>query len=171
MKNLTENQAYLFLIYCLCGIIIGIFFDIFRILRKSFKTNDFVTYIEDILFGIVTGIFLIIILFIFSNGTLRFYIFLALILGLLVYFTLISKYFVKFNVLIITTIKNVILKILRIILYPIIKIWTIIRKKMLKSIKILTINIKSIIIHKNKTEKKSKKEKNKKDFTQKCRNI
>ena len=48
MKNLTENQAYLFLIYCLCGIIIGIFFDIFRILRKSFKTNDFVTYIEDI---------------------------------------------------------------------------------------------------------------------------
>ena len=70
-----------FAIYILCGIFIGILFDIFRILRKSFKTPDFVTYIEDAIFGIITGIFLIFIIFIFNNGELRFYIFLALLLG------------------------------------------------------------------------------------------
>lgn len=171
MTNLTENQAYIFFIYCLCGIIIGIFFDIFRILRKSFKTNDFFTYIEDILFGIVTGIFLIVILFIFNNGVLRLYIFLALILGLFAYFKIISKYFIKFNVLIITTIKKILKKTLGILFYPIIKIYTIIRKKVLKSFKILTINIKTCMKKKNKTEKKSKNTKSKKDFTKKCRNI
>ena len=68
---MNNNQIYLFLIYMLCGIVIGIGFDIFRVLRKSFRTSDMVTYIEDILFGILTGIFLIIMLFIFNNGQLR----------------------------------------------------------------------------------------------------
>ena len=70
---MNNNQIYLFLIYMLCGIVIGIGFDIFRVLRKSFRTSDMVTYIEDILFGILTGIFLIIMLFIFNNGQLRFF--------------------------------------------------------------------------------------------------
>ena len=38
------------------GVIIGILFDFFRILRKSFKTPDFVTYIEDVIFWILTGL-------------------------------------------------------------------------------------------------------------------
>ena len=79
------NQAYLFGIYSVCGIIIGIFFDLFRILRRSFKTPDIITYIEDIIFGILTGVFLIFIIFVFNNGELRFYIFIALILSLIEY--------------------------------------------------------------------------------------
>ena len=53
------NQGYIFVIFILNGFLIGILFDIFRILRKSFKTKDIVTYIEDILFWIITGIFLL----------------------------------------------------------------------------------------------------------------
>ena len=45
---MASNQAYLFLIFTINGILIGFLFDIFRILRKSFKTNDLITYIEDI---------------------------------------------------------------------------------------------------------------------------
>lgn len=77
MNSEIISQMQYFAIYILCGISIGILFDIFRILRKSFKTPDFVTYIEDAIFGIITGIFLIFIIFIFNNGELRFYIFLA----------------------------------------------------------------------------------------------
>ena len=75
MNSEIISQMQYFAIYILCGISIGILFDIFRILRKSFKTPDFVTYIEDAIFGIITGIFLIFIIFIFNNGELRFYIF------------------------------------------------------------------------------------------------
>ena len=72
------NQVYLFIVYLLCGIAIGIFFDIFRVLRRSFKTPDVVTYIEDVIFGVLTGVFLIIMLFVLNNGELRFYIFINL---------------------------------------------------------------------------------------------
>ena len=41
------NQFYLLCIFMISGLIIGILFDLFRILRKSFKTPDIITYIED----------------------------------------------------------------------------------------------------------------------------
>ena len=56
------NQFLPFLIYIVAGIIICIFFDFFRSLRKAINTSNIVTYIEDILFWIITGIFLILII-------------------------------------------------------------------------------------------------------------
>lgn len=56
--------------FFISGIIIGLFFDCFRILRKSFKTPDFITYIEDILFWILTGLFLILVMFRVNNRTI-----------------------------------------------------------------------------------------------------
>ena len=85
MNSEIISQLQYFALYTICGIAIGIFFDIFRILRRSFKTPDIVTYIEDTIFGIITGIFLIIIIFVLNNGELRFYIFLALLLGNILY--------------------------------------------------------------------------------------
>ena len=154
------NQSYLFCVYSICGIIIGIFFDLFRILRKSFKTSDIITYIEDIIFGILTGIFLIFIIFILNNGELRFYIFIALALGLSIYLLTISKYFIKINVKIITIIKKIIIKIFSIIIYPISLIKKYILKSILRPFRILTINTRNLL--KAKMIKKKKKEKNKK---------
>ena len=140
MENSITSQAYLFVICFLCGVIIGIFFDIFRILRKSFKTPDLVTYIEDIIFGIITGVFLIFILFVLNNGQLRFYIFFGLALGIILYLITLSKIFIKINVTVITTIKKIIIKILTIIFYPCKKII----KSILKPFRILIINTKKI---------------------------
>lgn len=70
-----ENQAYLFVIFILNGFLIGILFDIFRILRKSFKTKDWLTYIQDILFWIITGFIVLFSIFRFNNGELRGFIF------------------------------------------------------------------------------------------------
>ena len=147
MNSEIISQMQYFAIYILCGIFIGILFDIFRILRKSFKTPDFVTFI-----------------FIFNNGELRFYIFLALLLGNVLYLSTISKYFIKINVKIITTLKNTIIKIFMIITFPIRKLLYLFKKYILslilKPFKILTINAKNVF--------KTKKIKNflhiKKDF-------
>ena len=158
------NQIVLFVIFFFNGFLIGFIFDFFRILRKAFKTKDFITYIEDAIFGIITGIFLIFIIFIFNNGELRFYIFLALLLGNVLYLSTISKYFIKINVKIITTLKNTIIKIFMIITFPIRKLLYLFKKYILslilKPFKILTINAKNVF--------KTKKIKNflhiKKDF-------
>lgn len=143
--NITSiNQAYLFGIYFICGAIIGIFFDLFRILRRSFKTPDIITYIEDLIFGIFTGIFLISVIFILSNGELRFYIFLALILGLSAYLLTISKSIIKISVKIITTVKKIIIRILSAIIFPVRKFKEFMAKIVLKPFKFFTINVTKI---------------------------
>ena len=82
---MITNQAYLFLIFTLNGIIIGILFDAFRILRRTFKTNDVITYLQDLIFWILAGISVLYFIFEFNNGELRMYIFIAIILGLILH--------------------------------------------------------------------------------------
>ena len=92
---MAGNQTYLFIVFTIVGIIIGILFDIFRILRKSFKTNDIVTYIEDFLFWILTGIIILFSMYKFSNGELRFFMIVGIIIGTLMYMITFSKYIIK----------------------------------------------------------------------------
>lgn len=139
---MVTNQAYLFLIFTINGIIIGLLFDIFRILRKSFKTSDVMTYIQDILFWILTGFILLYSIFTFSNGEIRFYMFLGVFLGCLIYMLLFSKYFIKINVKIILVLKKIIGRIILIIIFPINIIIRFIKKIFFKPINFITINIK-----------------------------
>ncbi len=148
------EQLYSFLIFTLVGVIISIIFDIFRILRKTFKTPDMITYIEDILFWIITGFIILSSIFLFNNGELRLYIFIGMAIGILLYMLFISKYFIKINVFIINVIKNIINKILHILLKPIKFICSILRKLILKPISFIFINFKGILL---KIIKKSKK--------------
>ena len=91
----TINQAYLFLIFIVNGLIIGTIFDIFRILRKSFKTPNIVTYIEDVIFWVVSALIVMYSLFVFNNGEFRAYIFIGILLGAVIYMLFFSKFVVK----------------------------------------------------------------------------
>ena len=73
MLDNTIFQLYSLGIYFIFGILISVIFDIFRVFRRTFKTNNFITYIEDMLFWIITGILLIYLLIVISNGVIRFY--------------------------------------------------------------------------------------------------
>ena len=92
---MAQNQAYLFLVFSLTGVAIGLLFDFFRILRRSIKTSNLVTYIQDILFWILTGIIVLYSIWYFNNGELRIFVFLGLIIGLLIYMTTLSSIIVK----------------------------------------------------------------------------
>lgn len=108
-----NNQAYLFIMFIFNGILIGVLFDIFRILRKSFKTSDFITYIEDITFWILAGVLTLYFIFYLNNGEIRLYILIGIILGIAIYILTISKYIIKFSVAIISFFKSIILKVIR----------------------------------------------------------
>lgn len=103
-----QNQVYIFLIFILNGFLIGILFDSFRILRKSFKTANFITNIEDIAFWILSGLLLIYSIFKFTDGNLRFYIFFGILLGYLLYLLIFSKIYIKISVYIIMFIKKLV---------------------------------------------------------------
>lgn len=139
---MIENQAYLFGIFVINGILIGLLFDFFRILRKSFKTNDFITYVEDIVFWILTGIILLYSIFLFNNGEIRLFMFIAVLLGLIIYMLSISTYIIKVNVKIINFFKTIILKIISIILIPFKYIVKIFRKIFFRPVSFIIINIK-----------------------------
>lgn len=136
MDNTIAMQLYSLLIFTISGVAIGIFFDIFRILRRTFKTPDIITYIEDTIFWICTGIFFLFLLFKFNNGQIRNYVIIGIIMGVVIYILTISKYFIKINVNIINFIK-------KILLYPIKLICTILCK-ILKPFSFIVININNI---------------------------
>ena len=115
------NELYIFLLFILTGISIGILFDIFRILRKSFKTLDFITYIQDFLFWIFAGTILLYSIFSFNNGELRGYIFIGVIFGVFLYMLIFRKYFIKASVTIIRILKKIIYTPIKFILNIIIR--------------------------------------------------
>ncbi|MGN1271510.1 MAG: spore cortex biosynthesis protein YabQ [Clostridia bacterium] len=161
-----NNQAYIFLIFIFNGLIIGILFDIFRIMRKSFKTSDFITNLQDILFWFFTGLILLYSIFKFNNGELRAYIFFGVLLGVALYILLFSKIFIKVNLFIVNTIKQA-AKYL--IIIPIKYIFKFIRKIILAPISFIFINIRKNLSNFKKKiislHYKMKKDKFKKDFT------
>ena len=130
---MVTNQAHLFLIFIINGILIGLLFDMFRISRKVIKTSNFITYIEDILFWILTGIIILYSIFVFNNGQLRFYMFLGIILGAICYLLFISSYVIKINV-----------KIINIIFMPIKFIINLFRRIFMRPVTFLFINTRKI---------------------------
>ena len=135
---MVTNQVYLFLIFIINGILIGLLFDFFRISRKVIATNDFITYLEDILFWILTGFIILYSIFIFNNGELRLFVFLGILMGVLFYMFFMSSYIIKINIKII----NIIKKVLNVFLTPFKFIWHIIKKILLKPVTFLIINIR-----------------------------
>lgn len=168
MNTIAIEQTYSFLVFVINGILIGILFDIFRILRKSFQTPDIITYIEDSLFWILAGLTTLIILFRFNDGELRLYTFLGIILGVLVYMLTLSKLFIKINVTIITFLKNIFGKMIKILIYPFECIIKLLQKIFFRPFSFIIINFKKIISQLTKSlQKVGNKAKNMKNKTKK----
>lgn len=143
---MVENQAYLFLVFSLTGIFIGCLFDFFRILRKLFKTSNLITYIEDILFWILTGIIILYVIWYFNDGEIRLYLLLGLIMGIVIYILTISNIFFKIVFNILYKIK----KILTLILSPFFLFFSKILKNILKLLTNFVKKIKKMINLSNK---------------------
>ena len=137
------NQAYLFLIFTLNGIFIGILFDFFRILRKSFKTINLITNVEDIIFWILTGLSIIYCMYNFSDGSLRLFMFLGLGIGLTIYILTLSDFIIKTVVKVISIIKKFIITIISIITFPFKAIFKLIRKILFRPIYLFFIKIQN----------------------------
>lgn len=93
--------------------------------------------------------------------------FMGLFLGGLVYLLTFSKYFIKINVFILSTLKFLIYKILKLLFYPIKCILNFCRIHLNKPFMLLIINIKelkNLLIYK-KREKKKKISSERKDFS------
>lgn len=82
----VNQQARLFLISCLFGIPLGIFFDIFRALRAVIPHNTLLVAIEDTVCMAVYAVFMTAFTIVAARGDYRFFYTIGNFLGFMIYF-------------------------------------------------------------------------------------
>lgn len=162
MQPQILEQLYSFFIFILVGFLIGILFDFFRISRKTFKTSDIITSLEDIAFWIISGSLILFSIFKFNNGDLRIYILVGICIGITLYMLIFSKIVINVLVNVILFIKKIIISLLKLIIYPFKTIYKFL-KQIIKPVKkiqiILTKKLKTPFnLIKNKNKSKFKKD-------------
>ena len=115
---MVYSQGKIFCAFFILGILTGFIFDFFRALRKTIKTNNVITYIQDILFFIIIGVMFLRSILLFSSGELRFYIFIAAFLGIAIYVLTIGNLCVIMFKVILDVLKKIIIYFIRILKIP-----------------------------------------------------
>lgn len=124
---LPNNVQYNIIIYSLlAGMLTGIFFDAYRIIRGS-GINKVIVVFEDLLFGILSGLAIFTFLLYYNSAFLGFYVYCGIIIGFILYLKFISKYILRFEKKLLSSVN----KFFRIISINVIYIFKIIFYKIL----------------------------------------
>ncbi|MCL1843025.1 MAG: spore cortex biosynthesis protein YabQ [Defluviitaleaceae bacterium] len=116
-----SGQAWLFLSTVLAGAAIGLFFDVFRILRKTaprLAASAFAVQLEDFLFWVIVTVGMFYFMLNRNYGEIRVFAVLGAFLGIALYFVTISKWVIFVCVAIIEYLKKVVKTAVKIILMP-----------------------------------------------------
>lgn len=87
-----EQQLVVFLLLLLVGFLSGLLFDILRAGGKGFGFSKTIVFLTDLVFCVIFTFIAFQILYTLNWGELRFYIFLALIIGLIIYYSFCSRF-------------------------------------------------------------------------------
>lgn len=94
MMPFTQDvEAFYITIYG--GIIIGILFDLYRSLKSNFKVIKYFSVVFDVLFWILATVVIFITVNFIDSFYLRYYHFVALFIGFILYYITISKFILK----------------------------------------------------------------------------
>jgi spore cortex biosynthesis protein YabQ len=115
----VSSQFNLLIFSLLAGVITGVIFDLYRALRGFEDPNMIITFIEDILFWIFTSIIIFIFLLHTSFAYMRGYVYLSIAMGIILYMSFVSKYFIKLQYKIIKNSTRLIRIIFNLLFYPI----------------------------------------------------
>jgi spore cortex biosynthesis protein YabQ len=96
LSDLTAaTQFYTFIVTLLLGTAAGIIFDFYRVLRNYWRPRPFTTLFADLFFWMLLTILVLVILIQVSWGEVRFYVFLGLSLGALLYYHFCSRWTIR----------------------------------------------------------------------------
>ena len=112
------NQVRLITFSLLAGMMTGVFFDIYRLIRGFRNPNKFLTIIQDLLFWTLTSIVVFVFLMYTNEGYINFYVYVCLVIGVYLYLKLLSKVFINVQYKLLKFNGKVFRVILNAILYP-----------------------------------------------------
>lgn len=121
--NVIASEVIVFFEACILGVFFGAFYDVFRIIRLSFKNPKLLIFFEDLLYFIVLTIASFIMVVMKNDGFLRSFLIIGELLGMILYFFSISIVVIKSANLIIKMVKNALNFIYKITLKPVIALF------------------------------------------------
>lgn len=89
----VSQEAYVFLCSALAGVIIAMLRDVFYMLRKKCGHNCLLTDISDIVFWMAAAVIMFVVIFFANSGKIRWYEFMGVILGSVIYSFTLSRVF------------------------------------------------------------------------------
>lgn len=87
-----DFQINLFIFSLLAGIIIGVFFDLYRMIRGISSPGNIITIIEDLLFWLLISTIVFIFLLYTNYAYVSIYVYLLIFIALWLYLEFLSKY-------------------------------------------------------------------------------
>jgi len=111
-------QAWLFISTVLAGAAIGVFYDVFRVLRKVTPHSAWVVQLEDVIFWVIATCAMFYFMLNRNFGEIRPFVFVGTACGIAIYFTTISPIVIKIAVAIVNFVKRVMIVTIRIITLP-----------------------------------------------------
>lgn len=99
-------QLLTFLFACLLGAIYSAFYDLFRALRLVKNQKSFTIFLEDLFYFLTLAFVTFFYLLAFTNGEVRFYVIIGIVLGFIAFYILLSKY----NLLLLNCLLKIIFK-------------------------------------------------------------
>ena len=137
-----STQTRSFLLSLGFGLIIGILYDVLRVVRIFLSFSKIAAYVTDFLFSVLSAVMTFLFCLSVSNGEVRLYIILGEFIGFSVFYLSFGTVAVKFSEKTVKKILNALRKIFRLIFSPFIKIFTVVsikctklRKKVQKTVK------------------------------------
>lgn len=109
------GQATVFFVTVFLGIICAFIFDLFRVIRKIKKYKKVQVHLQDALFWLISSLGVLYFILNYSDGEIRFFYILGLLLGAVLYFVTISYYIRKGLVFFVRWVIKVVIKILKVI--------------------------------------------------------
>jgi spore cortex biosynthesis protein YabQ len=115
-----SGQAWLFLSTVLAGACIGLFYDFFRIFRKTApKLNaSWVVQLEDLFFWLIVTFGMFYFMLNQNFGEIRLFSIMGAFLGIVLYFAALSRFVILVSVTVVEFLKKVVTSAVRIILLP-----------------------------------------------------
>lgn len=165
MNGAITVELRFFLISILWGVIILLVYDGLRILRRLIPHNSFFLALEDLIFWVLTSLFIFAMIYTMNNGTIRGFSVMGMAIGMILYHYIFSEFVVKWVtkaiLLLLSPIRFAIDKIRKLLTFVLSKLKRIINyfqnrlKKYAKSVKITY----SKVNHKRKSKQAIRKEK------------
>lgn len=114
-----DSQLHTFIITIATGIFLGILFDGYRVLRGTFRPRVVMTWVADLLYWLIATVVVFLALVVSNWGELRFYVFLGIVSGVIVYYRWLSLYAIRLLSAIVRLVKGIIMLLKKMIMFVI----------------------------------------------------